>query len=281
MSEQDNKNEPINELIAVGSEITGGTLVTAIILALGGAAAGPPGAILTSVASPTIVYFLKKIGAQVKNRFLSHREEVRVGATLTFAISKIQENLDNGKQIRQDDFFKKGVQNRSAAEEVFEGVLIASQREHEEKKLRFYGNLVANIAFHPEINRAQANVLLRLGSSLSYTQMCLLGLIANKDKYKLRQQNYISKDEQGKIQVLDLKLEQTFALQEIYDLYIKRILEINMSGLIFGKPIADLEYITPQNLTIKEIGSQLYNLMELSDIPKEDFDSISQLLSDP
>ncbi|BBD63939.1 hypothetical protein NIES4072_24050 [Nostoc commune NIES-4072] len=281
MSEQDNKNEPINELIAVGSEITGGTLVTAIILALGGAAAGPHGAILTSVATPTIVYFLKKLGAEVKNRFLSHREEVRVGATLTFAISKIQENLDNGKQIRQDDFFKKGVQNRSAAEEVFEGVLIASQREHEEKKLRFYGNLVANIAFHPEINRAQANVLLRLGSSLSYTQMCLLGLIVNKDKYKLRQQNYISKDEQGKIQVLNIKLEQTFALQEIYDLYIKRILEINMSGLIFGKPIADLEYITPQNLTIKEIGLQLYNLMELSDIPKEDFDSISQLLSDP
>lgn len=277
MSEQDSKNEPINELIDVGSEITGSVAGSVA----GFYIAGPFGAVAGATAAPLVTHLFRKISTEVKNRFLSNREEVRIGATLTFAISKIKENLDNGKQIRQDDFFKEGVQNRSAAEEILEGVLIASQREHEEKKLKFYGNLVASIAFHPEISRAQANLILRLGSSISYPQMCLLTLIANKDSYNLRQRNYVFKDDQGKVQVENLKLEQIFTLQEISDLYIKRILELNISGIIFGKPIADLEYIIPQNLTIKQIGLQLYSLMELRDIPEEDFYSTSQLLSDP
>jgi hypothetical protein len=47
-------------------------------------------------------------------------------------------------------------------------VLLAAQREHEERKLRFMGNLIANLAFHPEIDRGYANYLIRLAEKLSF-----------------------------------------------------------------------------------------------------------------
>lgn len=150
MSEESSKNlESISELIDLGSELTGSVSGSVIGLLV----AGPIGAVAGAAASPLLTRMLQRIGQDIKHRVLSHREEVRVGATLTFAIQKIQKNLDNGQQVRQDEFFREQPQERAAAEEILEGVLIASQREHEEKKLKFYGNLIANIAFHSEVSK--------------------------------------------------------------------------------------------------------------------------------
>jgi uncharacterized membrane protein len=183
MSKENSKNlEPISELIDIGSELTGSIAGSVIGLLV----AGPVGSMVGSAASPLLTRILQDIGKDIKNRVLSHREEVRVGATLTFAIQKIQDNLANGQSIRQDKFFRGELQERAAAEEVLEGVVIASQREHEEKKIKFYGNLVANIAFHPEVSKEQANLLIKLGTSISYHQMCLLNLAVNKDSFKLK-----------------------------------------------------------------------------------------------
>lgn len=90
-------------------------------------------------------------------------------------------------EIRQDDFFNK-INERSTADEILEGILLSAQREHQEKKVQFYGNLIANIAFDPSIDREQANFLIKLDESLSYRQICLLSLFVNKDKYKLKKQ---------------------------------------------------------------------------------------------
>lgn len=240
--------------------------------------AGPVGAIAGGAISPLFTRTLKKIGQDIKNRVLSHREEVRVGATLTFAIQKIQDNLNDGQSIREDEFFREKLRERPAAEEILEGVLIASQREHEEKKLKFYGNLVANIAFHPEVSKEQANLLIKLGANISYYQMCLLNLAVNKHSFKLRENDYMLEDSNG--QYSDLSLNETFTLQEIYDLFLKRLLDFKVDGLILGKPIGDLEYINPQTLELKSTGLQLYKLMELHEISENDIKSIAQILSD-
>lgn len=223
---------------------------------------------------------LKGIGQDIKNRALSRREEVGVGATVTFAVQRIQENLNNDQSIRQDGFLNGELQERAAAEEILEGVLIASQREHEEKKLKFYGNLVANIAFHPEISKEQANLFIRLGTSISYYQMCLLNLAVNKVSFKLRGNDYMLKDNDGRNYFADLSLDETSTLQEIYDLFLKRLLDFEIDGVILGKPIGDLEYINPQTLELKPTGLQLYKLMELHEISKNDIESIAQILSE-
>jgi hypothetical protein len=72
------------------------------------------------------------------------RETKRIGATLTFAAAKIKERLDSGQNLRSDGFFDEDASNRAPADEIAEGVVIAAQREHEEKKLKFYGNLLAS-----------------------------------------------------------------------------------------------------------------------------------------
>lgn len=275
MGENSENPEPISELIGIGSELTGSVAGSVI----GSLLAGPFGAIVGGATSTLLTRALQRIGQDIRNRVLSPREEVRIGETLKFAIQKIQDNLNDGQSIREDEFFRGKLQERAAAEEILEGVLIASQREHEEKKLKFYGNLVANIAFHPEVSREQANLLIKQGANISYYQMCLLNLVVNKHSFKLRENDYILLDNNGQ-NYSDLSVNETFTLQEIYDLFLKRLLDFKVDGLILGKPIGDLEYINPQTLELKSIGLQLYRLMELHEISENDIKSIAQILSD-
>ena len=77
---------------------------------------------------------------------LSPREERRVGAVVLVAAAAIQEKIDSGRRPRDDGFFDpQPPDNRSSAEEIAEGALIAAQREHEEKKILHLGYLLANI----------------------------------------------------------------------------------------------------------------------------------------
>lgn len=168
-----------------------------------------------------------------------------------------------------------------------EGVVIASQQEHEEKKLKFYGRLFANIAFTEEISKEQANRILRLGREMSYGQMCLLNLVQNKEYFQLRKDDYIPKDESGeylkdknnKIYPPKMSSGEIYLLSEIYDLHIDRILNFE-APLIFGKTIGDLEYIKPDTLELEPMGKELYKLMDLHEIPEEDIAHIAQLLSE-
>lgn len=217
-----------------------------------------------------ITHICRKLAEEVKKRFLGHREEVRIGATLTFAVVKIRENITNGQQVRRDGFFQEQPDQRAAAEEILEGILLVAQREHEEKKLLFYGNLVANIAFHSEISRAEANLLIRLGERLSYRQICLLKLFMDKDRFRLKQENYRDFGNLGEARVA--------LLQEIYDLYSQRIMDLPLD-LVFGQNLPRLEDINPGKLKIQAIGTRLYHLMELSRVESEDLQEIATLLA--
>jgi hypothetical protein len=86
------------------------------------------------------------------------------------ATHKIQERLGNGETPRTDGFFEPDVTGRSAADESAEAVFLAAQKEYEERKLPYIANLLDFLAFTPGIDRAMANQLVRLASSLSYRQ---------------------------------------------------------------------------------------------------------------
>jgi hypothetical protein len=103
-------------------------------------------------------------------------------------------SVGSGKTLRQDCFFSNKINERSAAEEIFEGVLFAAEREYEEKKVKFEGNFFANIVFYPSIDRASANFLLRLAQRLSYRQLCLMALFVQRDKFTLRDKDYRSEE---------------------------------------------------------------------------------------
>jgi hypothetical protein len=59
----------------------------------------------------------------VAARQLSHREQVRVGAAASFAIQAIQSRFAEGQTPRDDGFFDDKKNERSAADQILEGVL--------------------------------------------------------------------------------------------------------------------------------------------------------------
>lgn len=262
MSEKENKN--LENLINAGSEISGGAVGGVI----GFLMAGPVGAAVGGASGPVLTRTINFVAQEIKNRVLGKREEARIGATIVFASQKIQENLKEGKQVRNDDFFTKDSTHRSTAEEVLEGVLLASQREHEEKKLKYVGNLLANIAFHPEIDRAQANLLVRLAERLSYRQLCLLFLFAPKgNPMNLKSGDYRQSG--------GIKGTQKIALlQEVYDLYQQAMLHCGDSALI------DISDIDPSRMGTHGMGGWLYQLMELKSISMDDINASANLLKD-
>jgi hypothetical protein len=116
---------------------------------------------------------LIEIGNDASERLLSERERMRMGGVMLYSADKIRKKLAAGSQPRDDGFFEKPSKthpacaelpfvDRPAAQEILEGILLVAQREYEEKKLPFLGNLYANIAFDSSIDRPYANFLLKI-----------------------------------------------------------------------------------------------------------------------
>lgn len=162
--------EIIKEIIESGADISGGIAGAAI----GGLVAGPVGLIIGGVSGPIITRTIKKIGEEIRQRLISPREEIRIGAAYGYATHKIQEYIDRGIPIRDDSFFNSQNGERTNSDEIFEGVILGSQREYEERKVKFLGYLYANICFNPTIGREFANQLIKTTNSLSYRQLCIL-----------------------------------------------------------------------------------------------------------
>lgn len=261
----DKDYKPVDDLIRYGADLLG-TLPGAV---LGAWAGGPTGALLGTVGGISLKHALCNIGNEISNRYLGRRERMRIGATYAFAIEKINENIENGQQIRQDTFFQENPGERSIAEEILEGILLAAQREHEEKKLQFYGNLLANIAFHPEIDRSQANFLARLGKNISYRQMCILAIFIRRDEFNLRSEYY-----EDDYKADEISPDMFALLQEILDLYAK--------GMLFCQEYMNITlsmHILPAKMAVVGIGLTLHNLMELSRLDDKEVMPTVELLN--
>lgn len=169
------RSEKAKELVSFGAEIAG----TAVGGALGFFAAGPVGAAGGSVGGLLLTKGLE-MAVEFALRDLSRRERIRVGAGLAFAYDKIAQYLEEGRRPRADGFFDRDASGRSASDEILEGVLFKCKNEHEEKKMRFLGNIYANVAFMPDVSPAGANWLLQKAQELTYRQMCMISLIKRK-----------------------------------------------------------------------------------------------------
>jgi len=259
--ERDN-SEAIDEVIATTGDVVGGT-VAAII---GMLVAGPPGAIGGAVGGPVISRSLQRVAHEVKHRLLGPREEIRIDATLRVAATRIKDNFASGQALRDDDFFQGDTRERSAADEIFEGVLLAAQREYEERKVPLHGRLLANIAFHEDVSRAQANQLIRLSERLSYRQLCLLSLFGQKHLYPLRQQSW-----RGIHGGLTAAL--VSVLQDVYELSAQYMV-VNP-----GIALIDIVDVDPGHMTLVGTGILLYNLMELWNIDVVDLQEVAAILA--
>jgi hypothetical protein len=87
--------------------------------------------------------------------------------------------------VRSDEFFNDPPVGRSAAQDFAEGVLIASQQQWEERKVRHLGYMLGNIGFEEEIDGMTANRMLNLARELTWRQYVLLSMIAENESSPL------------------------------------------------------------------------------------------------
>ena len=250
------KDHSEQEATELGSDMAAGLVAGGL-----GLLTGPAGAVVGAFAQPALSRTIQWGIGEFRRRVLAPREDARVASVVVLASRKCQANLSAGRTLRQDGFFDPAANDRAAAEEVLEGVLLAAQREHEEKKLPFIGNLLANLAFDPTVDRAGANWLVSQAERLTYRQLCLLGSVGYLDgEYPpLTSRAPIDREE---------ALEVPF-IPEFADLYLHGLLSAERSG--FRSPGRQgFASVGTDSVSLLGDGTVLFRLMELWSLPEPD-----------
>lgn len=137
--------DALARIAALGAELFGVGLGTFV-----GTGLDPGSAAVAAMAGTTIA----SAGADIARRMLSPRQEVRVGAVFVQAAGALEAGRVSGKQVRDDGFFG-GEESDGYA--FAEGVMLAAKDAFEERKVRYMGNLLANVALDSTIDAATAN----------------------------------------------------------------------------------------------------------------------------
>ncbi len=284
----DEKIERVKQVIDSSSNVVG----AAVGNTLGFILADAPGAALGGAIGASLTGVIKQVFFDVANRRLSKREEIRIGTSAYFAVTKIQARLNSGETPRKDGFFNRENQySRSDADELFEGTLLKSKNEHEEKKIRFIANIFSNITFHLEISSSEANHVLQVAENMTYRQMCLLALFERKaeiDGISLATKDLTKDDDEDNSIIKDISL-----LQEIFQLYnlglvAQLLVESKNSDEITGAYITNeknyllldgYDTVSPADIVLKDLGKRYFKVMSLSEIPYEDLLEVAITLS--
>ena len=182
----------------------------------------------------------------------------------TLAAAEIAGRQQNGEQVRTDGFFDEIVTGRSDGAEVWESVLLKSQREPEEMKLPYMAHLLSNIAFDTQYGVHIAHQITKACEQLTYRQLCILNLSVVKDRYHLRQEDY-----RGQAS-FTIGLRQV--LYEYLDLYSRGY--INFGGEVAFGP----SDVKPGSAVVQGIGADIFNLMQLREIPSADLNDLAMEL---
>ena len=139
-----------------------------------------------------------------------------------------------------------------------------SQREPEERKLPYMAHLMANIAFDSTISPNMAHQLTKAAEMLTYRQLCIIKLIVIKNRFALRPEDYSGHG--------NFSRELLQVLYEYFDLYRRGF--INFGGEVAFGP----SDVKPGEAVVQGLGAELFNLMELREIPIEDITPVSAQL---
>jgi hypothetical protein len=255
------KNDNLKQLINNNADIISSGISGTLSLLLAG---DPLLAALAGPAGTLIERMLKGIGKKFSQRQLSPREDFRVGKVLAIAALEINQRLENGENYRNDGFFDQKPTDRSDAEEIAESIMLKCQREPQEKKILYMGYLKAGIAFDSNVSADMGHQLIKVAEQLTYQQFCILKLVAEKNSFGLRSENYRSYNR------FPRKLYPI--LYECKDLHDREYIN-------FGDEVGfGLTNTIPENMTLQGIGRDLFNFMKLTSIPDEDIIPIAKVL---
>lgn len=257
------------ELIESSSEFAGAAAGGAL-----GLIGGPPGVLAGAAGGVAVTRALKRVGAELQSRLLGPRQHARIGAAYRIAWERIRQRADAGELPRHDGFF---AGERSAAEELLEGVLQTAGESYEERKVRFLGNLYASIAFDASVGRAYANYLIRLADRVTFRQLVCVAILAEGDLgptiTKLAQE-----DPEGTAvfgEELGIELDELSALG-LVGIGVPGGEVLPPGGETFPGATRPIQFrnVDVGSAAVTRHGRRLYELMELGGIEREDREDV-------
>lgn len=240
-----------------GSEISGGAIGGAI-----GLIGGPAGAI----AGGGLGVLTAQLLNEIIERSLTDRQKIRIAATSTFLFDGIAKRLDNKEKIRDDDFFDKETFNRSKAEELFEGTLLKCSNQFQEKKIQFISRIFEKTIFDKTISSESANQLLVISDSLTFRKLCILSFYGRRNIDFIG--DILMNEAYSLYPNISFTTNEKLLLQDLYELINLDLLDKQNWMIVTNKDI------TPNILTLTEIGRTLYAIMDLVEIERKDLNSI-------
>lgn len=246
------------ELVQIGADT---------LAAAGGAAGsflGPVGAIAGAAVTPVIGRLMGSAGRAIQRRFLSSKEEVRIGGALAVALGRIEERRRAGEQPRQDGLFDPDSDPRG----LLEGTLRSAARSYDEKKVPFIGAFYASFVFEEDVNVNTGQFLLNLLDRLTYHYFCCLAYFADPATHEERMHIQAAAEEDGDRTPPILVAE----LAEMANLGLLGFVQPDGSTTNPGSTFGSLT-ITGKTLAgtaPTELGKTLVRMAELDKIPKED-----------
>ena len=211
---------------------------------------GAPGVLLSSVLSTILQDF--------DERSLSAREDERVKKVVIIGANKFMSNVSS--QRRATDY------SQEDAQEAIEGILAAARHENEQRKVRYFGNLLGNLGFHPELNHRTCSYLIKLAEMVSYRQLVLLEVFSVDELRKLLPNK-------------DYRKKGNIPWDVISDMHeVKELYEIGLLGMP-GDTMLGLTDVNPGKMVTNGHGRMLTILMELHDLPQTDIQDVIMVLS--
>jgi hypothetical protein len=234
-----------------------------------GVAAGITALTGDTVAGAAAGQALAEVGAEFSQRILSPRQERRVGTVIALAAAAVTANEVLGQAVRDDGFFDG---DHSAGEEVIEGILLAAMQEHEERKLPYVANMLANIAGAEIIDRHTANWLISRVESLKWLEIQLIAIVGNRDKYPLPDTEIQNAKPRSWLQ---------WTIHDSLRALIDRDSILAHSSEKEEGPLRLPKYDLRFNaLILPNSGSLIYGTMELDTVPRGDLEDVySEILT--
>lgn len=136
--------------------------------------------------------------ADTLDRNMSQQEVIRTNKAYVYFVEKLENNLNQGLKIRDDEFFRSPVGYRKPAEELFEGMLIKSRNQYEEAKVEFFSNLYANGCVDKTLSPQMISLFILILDRLSFNHLDVLNrfeilgqesLWQSNDVYDLQKEN--------------------------------------------------------------------------------------------
>jgi len=249
--------ENAKKLILTGAETFGAVIGGAVGL-LGGPVAVLGGSALGVVVARGLSEFA--------NRVLSNKEQARVGAATGLTVLDIKKRLDERQVPRDDDFFTPIENNRSKAEELFEGILLKCKNEYEEKKIKYVSNIYGNVVFDESVNPENVNQILFIAQQLTYRQLLILALIGQNKENKFD----LLDSEMGYRSTPELLIpEREFVLNDFFVLVRLFLIERKDNGALVG--ISD---VAAGLMGLTSIGKETFRLMNLETVPEAEYSFI-------